>query len=241
MLLHDLARKVRSLRKQRRWSRERLARESGVSVRFLARIESGEGNISVLRLEALARSLGTTPEELVRRSTSSPRIISLVGLRGAGKSTVGPLLAGRIGLPFVEIDELIVAESGLPLDQLFEIHGESYYRRLEQQVLGRLVGQSDPAVLAAAGGVVNDPSTWRLLCERTTVVWLRADAADHWNRVVDQGDRRPMADNPAAMQELTELLAAREREYSRAGIIADTTDRSPEQIAGWIDAQLTEP
>ncbi len=227
------------MRKQLRWSRQRLARESGVSVRFLARIESGEGNISVLRLEALARSLGTTPEELVRRSEPSPRPIALVGLRGAGKSTVGPLLAHRLGLPFVEIDELIVAESGLPLNQLFEIHGESYYRRLEREVLGRLVGQGGPpVVLAAAGGVVNDPSTWRLLCDGTTIVWLRADAADHWNRVVAQGDRRPMADNPAAMQELTELLAARERHYSRAGIIADTTGRSPEEISGWIASRL---
>jgi XRE family aerobic/anaerobic benzoate catabolism transcriptional regulator len=237
-LLATLAERVRTLRRSHRWSRAQLAQRSGLSLRFLARIEAGQGNVSILRLAALARALGTTPDRLVRPRARSSEIVSLVGLRGAGKSTIGPLLARRLGRPFIEMDARISEASGLTLDQLFELHGERYYRRLEQETLRAILATGEPAIVAAAGGVVNEPSTWRLLCEQTTVVWLRARPEDHWTRVVAQGDRRPMANQPAAMDELRAILAAREPIYSQASLSVDTTGAGPGEVVAAIEAGL---
>ena len=240
-LLAALARRVRRLRGERGWSRNELARRSGLSERFLARVESGDGNISVLRLDALAQALETTADHLVRPSGDGARILALVGMRGAGKSTVGPLVAERLGWPFVEMDELILEASGLTLDQLFEMHGEPYYRRLEHETLQSVLARGGPLVLAAAGGVVNEPDSWELLCRRTTVVWLRARPEDHWNRVVAQGDRRPMADNPEAMEQLRALLTAREKTYAQAQASLETTEATPGELAERIVELVSPP
>ncbi len=238
-LLDTLAHRVRALREARAWTRSRLAERAGLSLRFLARVESGQGNISILRLEALARALDTTPDRLVRPRAHRSELVTLVGLRGAGKSTIGPLLARRLGCPFVEMDGLITEASGLTLEQLFELHGERYYRRLELDTVRSLLARGEPAVVAAAGGVVNEPTTWKLLCEKTTVVWLKASPEDHWSRVVAQGDRRPMANHPQAMQELRAILDSREPIYARARIVADTSWRVPEEVAAAIEAELS--
>jgi XRE family aerobic/anaerobic benzoate catabolism transcriptional regulator len=238
-LLETLAHRVRALREGLSWTRRQLAERSGLSLRFLARVENGDGNISVLRLEALARALGTTPDRLVRPRARRSEIVTLVGLRGAGKSTIGPLLARRRGCPFVEMDALITEASGLTLDQLFELHGERYYRRLEQDTVRTILARGEPAVVAAAGGVVNEARTWELLRAQTTVVWLRASPEDHWSRVVAQGDRRPMADHPAAMQELRAILAERETTYGQAAITIDTSWKVPDEISSDIEEQLS--
>jgi XRE family aerobic/anaerobic benzoate catabolism transcriptional regulator len=237
-LLETLADRVRALRHGRKWSQAELALRSGLSLRFLARIEAGEGNVSILRLAALARALETTPDRLVRPRARPSEIVSLVGLRGAGKSTIGPLLARRLGRPFIEMDARITEVSGLTLDQLFELHGERYYRRLEHEVLRVILTAGEPAVVAAAGGVVNEVETWRLLCEQTTVVWLRAKPEEHWMRVVAQGDRRPMADQPAAMDELRSILAAREPVYAQAALTVDTSGAGPREVAAAVEAAL---
>ena len=98
----------------------------------------------------------------------------------------------------------------------------------------------EPAVVAAAGGVLNEPRTWRMLLDKTTVVWLRASPEDHWSRVVAQGDRRPMADHPAAMQELRAILGEREPVYGQAAIKVDTSWRVPEEIVADVEKQLTQ-
>jgi XRE family aerobic/anaerobic benzoate catabolism transcriptional regulator len=237
-LLSALARRVRRLRDERAWTRGELARRSGLSERFLARVEAGDGNISVRRLESLARALDTTPDQLVLPPEDGARIVALVGLRGAGKSTLGPLVAERLGWPFVEIDELIVEAGGLTLDQLFELHGEPYYRRLEHETLRRVLARGGPVVLAAAGGVVNEAASWDLLRRRATVVWLRARPEDHWNRVAAQGDRRPMANHPAAMEGLRALLAAREPIYAQARLTVDTTAQTPARLAECIAREI---
>jgi XRE family aerobic/anaerobic benzoate catabolism transcriptional regulator len=238
-MLQALARRVRALRKRLRWSRAELADRSGISMRFLARVESGDGNISLVRLQALARALRVTPQELITE-TKGPPVVSLVGLRGAGKSTVGPELARRLSVPFVEVDTRIEEAAGLPLDQLFELHGERYYRRLEREALARVLAEGRPAVLAAAGGVVNEPATWELLRQRSLVVWLKARPEDHWNRVVHQGDRRPMADNPDAMAELRAMLAAREPLYAEAHCTVDTSQLAPGEIVARVESHLRE-
>jgi XRE family aerobic/anaerobic benzoate catabolism transcriptional regulator len=237
-LLTTLAQHVRRLRRSRGWTRAELARRSGLSVRFLARVESGEGNISVLRLEALANALGVGCDALVRPAFDATAVVALVGLRGAGKSTVGPLLAARLGVEFVEMDTRILEACGLPLDQLFELHGEAYYRRLERETLGRILSAGRRTVLAAAGGIVNDEVTWQMLREHAVTVWLRAAPEDHWNRVIAQGDRRPMADNPAAMEELRAMHRARESAYGESRWVVETGGREPQGIAAEIEALL---
>lgn len=149
--------------------------------------------------------------------------IALLGLRGAGKSTVGPRLASRLGLRFVELDAEIERASGLTLAEIFELHGEGYYRRLERETLMRLLAEPAGLVLATGGSIVNDRETYRLLRRRAVTVWLKARPEDHWNRVLQQGDQRPMAKNPHAMAELRALLASRERLYAEAEHVIDTS------------------
>jgi XRE family aerobic/anaerobic benzoate catabolism transcriptional regulator len=240
-LLRLVAARVRGIRQSRGWSRSELALRSGLSVRFLARIEAGDGNVSLVRLVHLAEALDTTPEALLRAPRPRGPVIALVGMRGAGKSTVGPLLARSRALPFIEMDALVQEAAGLPLDQIFELHGERHYRRLERETLHAIVADARPAVVAAAGGVVNEPVTWKTLLERTTVVWLRARPEDHWHRVIAQGDRRPMADNPGAMAELRAMLTARESRYAQAHVIVDTQSRRPEAVAETIVRELASP
>jgi XRE family aerobic/anaerobic benzoate catabolism transcriptional regulator len=236
--LQLLASRVRRLRESRGWSRAELAARSGLSVRFLARIESGDGNVSLVRLVHLADALDTRLDTLLRAPRARGPVIALTGLRGAGKSTVGPLLAAELDIPFVEMDTLVQEAAGLPVDQIFELHGERYYRRLERETLQAILAGTGASVVAAAGGVVNEPSTWKALLDRTTVVWLRARPEDHWRRVVAQGDRRPMADNPDAMAELRTMLASREARYAQAHMIVDTARRTPQAIAEAIVTEL---
>jgi XRE family aerobic/anaerobic benzoate catabolism transcriptional regulator len=233
-----LASRVRRLRESRGFSRAELGDRSGLSVRFLARIESGDGNLSLVRLVHLAESLGTTPDALLRAPRPRGPVIALTGLRGAGKTTIGPLLAAQLGIPFIEMDALVQEAAGLPLDQIFELHGERYYRRLERETLTSILASAKPSVVAAAGGVVNEPSTWKTLLDRTTVVWLRARPEDHWRRVIAQGDRRPMADNPDAMAELRAMLASREARYAQAHVVVDTGRRTPQAVAKAIAGEL---
>lgn len=236
-----LAARVRRLRESRGLSRSALADRSGLSVRFLARIEAGDGNLSLVRLVHLAGALDIAPDALLRAPRPRGPIVALVGMRGAGKSTVGPPLAGALGLPFVEMDALVQDAAGLPVDQIFELHGERYYRRLERETLQSILTDPRPAVVAAAGGVVNEPATWKTLLERTTVVWLRARPEDYWSRVIAQGDRRPMADNPDAMAELRAMLAAREGRYAQAHVIVDTHGRAPDAVVERIVRELASP
>jgi XRE family aerobic/anaerobic benzoate catabolism transcriptional regulator len=222
-LLMTLGGRVRELRSERGLTLQELARRSDLSTRFLVQVESGEGNISVRKLAGLARALGSTPCALLSASPpGGPRTVALLGLRGAGKTTIGRKLAKRLRLPFVELDQRIEQAAGLTLPEIFAIHGESYYRRLERETLERVLDEG-PLVLATGGGLPTSPETWALLKRRARTVWLRAKPEDHWNRVVQQGDKRPMADNPQAMAELRRLLESREPLYAEAHYVVDTS------------------
>ena len=226
-LLRTLGDRVRTLRLQRCWTLRDMARESGVSSRFLVQLESGRGNISVRRLADIAAALNTSPAALLAPTGTAPQpaIVALLGLRGAGKTTVGRRLARRLGRTFVELDRRIEESSDLSLAEIFALHGEDYYRRLESDVLQQVLLEQQPIILATGGGLVTSPETYHMLRTSAVTIWLRARPEDHWNRVVRQGDRRPMTDHPQAMADLRALLAAREPLYASASIVIDTSSK----------------
>src|SRR2546422_1184793 len=238
VLLTAVGAAVRRLRDERGLSRRELAGRSGVSERFLAELESGQGNISVARLQDVARALGSSAGELLfaaQHERTGRGVVALVGLRGAGKSTVGGALASGLGVPFVELDALVEKDAGLPLGAIFQLHGEAYYRRLAREVLTRFLAETDAAVLATGGGIVTDPASFKLLQKRCRTVWLQATPEDHWQRVLQQGDVRPGAASPHAQEELRALLQSRETLYSQAELAVDTSrlgiDGAVEEIA----------
>ena len=227
---------VRSHRERLGWSRRELAGHSGVSERFLAQLEGGAGNISLLRFADVAHALGTSPSALLgpADAPADTKPIALLGVRGAGKSSVGTALARRLGVAFVELDQRIEQTAGLPLGEVFAVHGEAYYRRIEREVLTQLLADPPAMVLATGGSIVNDPTNYALLRARCRTIWLSARPEDHWNRVVAQGDQRPMAENPHAFAELRALLAARQALYARADHTIDTTGHRVPQVAAAI-------
>jgi XRE family aerobic/anaerobic benzoate catabolism transcriptional regulator len=227
---------VRSHRERLGWTRKELAHHSGLSERFLAQLETGDGNISLRRFADVAHALGTSPSALLAPADAPPDVkpIALLGVRGAGKSSVGTALARRLGIAFVELDHRIEQTAGLPLADVFAVHGEAYYRRVEREVLAQLLALPTRMVLATGGSIVNDPTSYALLRAHCRTIWLHAAPEDHWNRVVAQGDQRPMAENPHAFAELRALLVARAQLYARADHTIETTGLRVPQVAAAI-------
>src|SRR5436190_3465444 len=232
-ILEVVGRHVRVARAARRWTIRELAERSGVSVRFLVQLESGRGNISVKRLADLARAFNLPTADLLNDAyPEAPRVVALLGLRGAGKTTIGKQLARQLRVRFVELDRQIEKAADMSLAELFSLYGEDYYRRLERETLAKVLAENRPIVLATGGGIVAVPETYALLKKSAVTVWLRAAPEDHWNRVVSQGDRRPMADHPQAMADLRTLLSAREPLYASAEHTIDTSGRA---VAAIVD------
>jgi XRE family transcriptional regulator, aerobic/anaerobic benzoate catabolism transcriptional regulator len=230
-VLVTLSQRARALRAQRGLTLRRLADRSGLSLRFLMDVEAGRGNISVRRLADLAAALETTAADLVTppAEAEAPRVIALLGLRGAGKTTIGRRLARRLKRRFVELDRQIEARAGMTLSEVFSLHGEEYYRRLEREVLVDLLAERQPLVLTVGGGLVTSPDTYALLLRDTTTVWLKARPEDYWNRVSRQGDRRPMDQHPHARLALRQLVARRDPLYARAAVAVETSNLAPTQ------------
>jgi XRE family transcriptional regulator, aerobic/anaerobic benzoate catabolism transcriptional regulator len=262
--------RVRELRARRGMTRKILARDSRVSERYLAQLESGEGNISILLLRQIARALdtpveslvlagaepgvelvrateflrGLRPEELERArdlllrefggvdADARSSRIALVGLRGAGKSTLGAMLAERLDVPFIELDRLIEQEAGVSLGVIFDLYGQSGFRRLERRCLDEVIERYAKFVLATGGSLVSEPGTFDRLLTSCFTVWLRATPEDHMQRVIAQGDKRPMADNREAMTDLQRILAGREKLYGQADVTLDTSGFSLEENLG---------
>jgi XRE family aerobic/anaerobic benzoate catabolism transcriptional regulator len=262
-----VGRLVRLSRAKRGMTRRQLAQESGASERYLAQIESGQGNPSVMILKSVADALDVPIIELLPRTNGRtaamthildllgrmplaelPAIaeliegrpaqdaaadraqrIALIGLRGAGKSTLGSQLAQYLGCPFIELDRLVEHDYGARIPDLIEIAGLATFRRYERACLERVVDAHPAAVIAAAGGIVSNPETYALLLRRTHTVWLRARPDDHMRRVMAQGDFRPMAQNREAMADLVAILDARGPDYARAEAELDTSGDTVEQ------------
>lgn len=237
-LLTRLGERTKRLRLEQDLTLRELAERSGVSLRFLLQIESGRANVSVRRLADVASALGTSPAALLSEDEPSRPMIALLGLRGAGKTTVGRKLAKKMRVPFVELDRQIEQAAGLALGDIFAMHGEEYYRRLEREALSQLVQQHTAMVLAAGGGIVTSPEAMKLLERNAVTVWLRADPEDHWNRVLHQGDRRPMEDQPQAMDALRALHAAREPLYAAADLVVDTSRVAVDEVVSVLEDRL---
>ncbi|HME90184.1 MAG TPA: shikimate kinase [Myxococcaceae bacterium] len=243
-VLLQLGHRVRANRLARKMTLRQLASSSGVSSRFLSDLEAGKANISVVKLASIARAVGTGPAELLGDGAApSPRrkVVSLLGLRGAGKSTVGRLLSEKLSIPFFELDKLIEQEAGMRLSEIFAFHGEDYYRRVELSVLKRFLLEHEDAILATGGSVVTSPEAFRLLSEHTRTVRLKATPEEHWDRVVKQGDLRPIENQPHAMAELRRRLREREPLYSRAELTCSTSGRSVASVVSELARRLDRP
>jgi XRE family transcriptional regulator, aerobic/anaerobic benzoate catabolism transcriptional regulator len=268
-LLGRLGQRVRALRKQREMTLKELSEATGLSLRFVAQLEAGEGNIAVSRLASVAAALGiglvelladvepggsraerlraeidamlagrseselTAAQRILRMAFGEERrlAVALLGLRGAGKTSVGTRLAQLLKLPFWELDERIEDIAGLGLTEIFALHDESYYRRLEAQALIDLLARNKPAVIALPGGIVNNPEAFALLKLQCVTIWLRALPEEHMKRVLAQGDRRPVANRPNAMAELRAILSAREPLYEQSDLIVDTSNSNVNKVA----------
>ncbi len=227
--LARLGERVRAWRTEHGMSRKTLALASGVSERYLAQLEAGEGNISVLLLRKVARAMGVAVERLAREEETVEKPLALIGLRGAGKSTLGAKLAASLNLPFVELDREVEKEAGAPLAEVFAMYRQDAFRRFERRALERVLAEQPRAVIATGGSLVTDPGTYELLLERCRCIWLKASAQEHMARVLAQGDTRPFKGRSAALDEIRKLLADRDRLYSRAGTVIDTSGKSVRQ------------
>ena len=239
-VLVTLSQRARLLRQRQGLTLRALANRSGLSLRFLLDVEAGRGNISVRRLADLAGALHTTAADLVTAHAEDPQpqVIALLGLRGAGKTTIGRRLARRLKRRFVELDHLIEQRAGLTLGEIFSLHGEEYYRRIEDEALADLLAQRQSMVVAVGGGLVTSAQTYERLLRGTTTVWLKAKTEDHWNRVIAQGDRRPMSQHPQARDALRQLAARREPLYARAAVTVDTSSGAIDDIVRRVEGQL---
>ncbi|UZE49911.1 helix-turn-helix transcriptional regulator [Rhodopseudomonas sp. P2A-2r] len=270
--LVELGQRVRTMRGLRGMSRKVLAKVSGISERYIAQLEGGKGNVSIVLLRRVALAMGTPLEDLIPvgetleewpvirdlvrgatpaqiaqakdilagRGHSKPHLhtpfngIALIGLRGAGKSTLGKLLAHKIGWTFVELNKEIEQRNGLSVAEIIALYGQEGFRRMEQAALNNLLTSKEPIVLATGGGIVSEPLTFDRILSSFYTIWLKAKPEEHMARVRRQGDLRPMADDRSAMQELRTILLSREPLYARASMTVDTAGLSEDKAASQL-------
>lgn len=272
--LQVVGERVRNARARRGMSRKILARDSGVSERYLAQLEGGAGNISILLLRQIARAmdlpitdflgdrppLGVDQALLLRQiedlnaeqlqelqafarerfgvAASVKRHIALIGLRGAGKTSLGQRLAVAFGLQFVEMAKEIETEAGLSLNEIFDLYGQAAYRRFERRALERVTADPSPKVISTGGSLPSEPTTYAHLLSHCFTIWLKAKPEEHMGRVVAQGDLRPIAGQSEAMADLKRILAQRESLYARADMAFDTAGKTLDQAATELGTAL---
>lgn len=259
-LIARVGERVRKARELKGIPRRVLSEISGVSPRYLAQLEAGEGNISIGLLQRVATALDHRIEWLmgeedpwtsdvlrmaeqfraanletrqrvidllnpIPASAMRARRICLIGLRGAGKSTLGAMAGATLGIPFVELNREIEEQSGMPINEVMALYGQEGYRKLEAQALSRVIATHDTMILAVAGGIVVEPDTYTTLLNHFHTIWLTASPEEHMDRVRAQGDTRPMAGNAEAMSQLKTILTNRTPLYERALARLDTSGK----------------
>jgi XRE family transcriptional regulator, aerobic/anaerobic benzoate catabolism transcriptional regulator len=196
--------------------------------RFLDRLPAHRLEHVVHRL---MRDFG--PEEKLRRMR-----IALIGVRGAGKSTLGTRLSSATGIPFIELDREIEKDTGIPLEEIFSLYGQSGYRSIERRTLERVIHEHDRAIFSVGGGVVSEKETYDYLLSNCYTVWIKAQPEEHMSRVMAQGDFRVMAGSDQAMQDLRRILEAREPLYRKADICLDTSGSTADESFTRLKAAL---
>ena len=265
--LRAFGERLRGERARRGMSRKLLADHAKISERYVTQIESGKGNVSIAILRQIASALGVPMSKLVSEEPLSPEMeflarlspaqlreayetlakksasranrIALVGLRGAGKTTLGAALAKAREVPFFELDREIERLSGTSLGALIEMYGQQAYRRYELQALQELLEKHPRFVVATGGGIVSEPATYELLLRECLTIWVRTTPEEHMGRVLAQGDKRPMAGSAQAMEDLRRILDERTPLYERADLTVDTTGTTVEEVIGIIMPALS--
>lgn len=258
--------KVRTIRARRGIARKQLSSQSDISERYLAQIESGKANISIVLLHRLARAMMVPVTDFLP-STDQPNLpkplmelllrlepeqhdealsvlakhfepqrqqrsgIALIGLRGAGKSTLGHRLADAFALPFIRISDIVEELSGVKPSELIALGGQAVYRPLEREALEYVLSERPVAVVEAGGSLVSEPETFQRLLNNYYTVWLKASPEEHMQRVIQQGDTRPMQGNGRAMDDLKRILVEREVDYRKADYTLDTNARTIEECS----------
>ena len=199
---------------------------------FLSRLEPAQLNQAYAALSSLFEADATA---------SRARRIALVGLRGAGKTTLGTAAAKEAGIPFFELDREIERLSGTSLGSVIELYGQQAYRRYEMQALQELLGSHPRFIVATGGSIVSETATYELLLRSLFTVWVRTTPEEHMKRVREQGDLRPMAGSQQAMNDLRRIVEERSELYGRADLVIDTTGKSVAEAAGPLLAQISNP
>jgi XRE family aerobic/anaerobic benzoate catabolism transcriptional regulator len=272
--LTALGARVRHLRAMRGMSRKVLSAASGVSERYIAQLESGQGNVSIILLRRVALATGARLEDLIPGADASPEWpvirdlmrgasteaiaqvkhllsgngganaraterVALIGLRGAGKSTLGRIVAEKLGWNFVELNKEIERDNDMSVPEIFAMYGQEGYRRFEQAAVRKLIARDGPILLATGGGIVAEPVTFDVILSSFYTIWLKAEPEEHMRRVREQGDLRPMGGDASAMQELRAILVSREPFYARARATVDTAGLSVEEAADRLYALIS--
>ena len=276
--------RVRLERVRRGLSRKSLSLASGVSERYLAELERGTGNASLLVLRQIAQAMRLRVEDLASetadrsidlhlaiqqlerlgeadvaearrllatrfsRASELPKArVALIGMRGSGKSTVGGEAAKSLGIPFVELDREIERSSGMDVPEIFEVHGHAVYRKLERDCLGSVLDAYNRVVIATGGGIVTSPESFELLLSSCFVVWLKASANSHDQRLAKVGEAasdarrgRTGASERAGASEIANILDARAPLYAKADAVIDTSDKSPDEVVGELLSLIVE-
>ncbi len=235
VLLAELGRRLREARTGAGLTVSELARVASTSRRYITEAEAGRANLTIVKLAQLSEALAVPLGELCDLPLHlRGERIALVGLRGAGKSTVGPRLALALDAPFVELDARIERLAGMTLAEIFDLQGSAGFHALEAEALEQVLSEGERLVVAAGGSIVDSASNFARLLSTSKTVWLRARPEEHFERVQAQGDRRPMANRPRAMEELQELLRRREPAYSRCDHQLSTSDRDLDELVADI-------
>ena len=264
-ILSNIGLIIKKIRIQRGITRHTLAIKSKISLRYLAKLESGIGNPTISVLKNVAYALNITLSELLFSENSDNKInlvrnkidqynnvqlkeilsflnnfdkekpkkinknkIALIGLRGAGKTTLGSMFSQEFNMPLYEITNEIEKESGMQVNEIIELGGQSMYRRLEYNVIYNLFKKNKKLIILTGGSMVSEKQTYDFVLNNFFTIWIKAKPKEHMERVIKQGDLRPMASNPKAMDDLNNILKERKNLYSQADVILNTKDKDPD-------------
>lgn len=264
---------VKKYRAKRGITRQILANKSGISLRYLAQLESGKANPTISILKNISYSLNMTLSDMFftynnetaigmydsrlmkfsseqrkkvlslienidreNRSKKNKNKIALIGLRGAGKSTIGKMFHKEFNVPLFEATNEIEKLGGMNINEVIELGGQGMYRRYEYDIISSIHKNHKNLILLTGGSIVSEKETYNYLLNNYFTIWIKASPKEHMNRVLKQGDSRPMASNPRAMEDLNNILNERISLYSKADIIIDTENFSAEQ--SYLDFKL---